>query len=112
MLAPNPVWGEPETLTAELIERLARREHDRWCRFQRANGWRYGERRDDAGRQHPDLVEWERLSEAAREKDREAVRQLPELLADAGFRIVRVGAATASAPRRRPAGESQGRATV
>jgi hypothetical protein len=56
----------------------------------RTNGWRHGAERDDANHLHPDLVSWESLPEPVREKDREVVRGLPEMLSEAGFRIVRV----------------------
>jgi voltage-gated potassium channel Kch len=89
-LAPNPVWGEPLGLTCDMIERLAQLEHRRWCSFMRQVGWNRASERDEITKEHPDLVEWDQLPEAAREKDRDTIRQLPELLADAGFRIVRV----------------------
>jgi len=105
-LAPNPVWGDPRVLTASMIDQLARREHLRWAQFKKDNGWRYAAERDDANRLHPDLIDWDDLSTAAREKDRDAVRQLPELLADAGFRIVRVTQDPAVSRAPRAAGSS------
>ncbi|MEU4242923.1 RyR domain-containing protein [Actinoplanes sp. NPDC026619] len=89
-LAPNPVWGEPLTLTDGMIEQLARREHQRWCAFMCEAGWNGAGARDEIAKEHPDLIDWDQLPESTREKDRDTVRQLPELLADAGFRIVRV----------------------
>ncbi len=71
------------------VERLAVMEHERWCAQRRTAGWTWGPRRDRAGRRSPDLVNWEDLSEAARERDRIFVRRLPEVLAAAGFEIVR-----------------------
>ena len=65
---------------------LARHEHERWCREKARRGWTEG-RRDDTARQHPDLVPWEKLDATAQGKDREAVRNIPALLAAAGFRI-------------------------
>ncbi|BCJ52978.1 hypothetical protein Asp14428_44530 [Actinoplanes sp. NBRC 14428] len=41
-LAPNPVWGDPDVLTGEMLEQLARHEHERWCAFKESTGWRYG----------------------------------------------------------------------
>jgi hypothetical protein len=106
-LAPNPVWGEPESMTASTLEHLARREHRRWCGFMEEKGWRYGSRRSEEDLRHPDLTRWEDLTEEAREKDRDAIRQLPELLADAGFRIVRVRASSPAIPQPRRAGDDQ-----
>jgi len=75
--------------TAEEIDRGAQNEHERWVRFTRARGYRYGERRDDDRRIHPDLVPWEELTDAAKEKDRERIRAIPELVARLALRPVR-----------------------
>jgi class 3 adenylate cyclase/tetratricopeptide (TPR) repeat protein len=72
------------------LERLARWEHERWCASLRARGWQLGSGpKDEAQRRHPRLVAWEELPEAERAKDVAAVRRIPRLLAEAGFRIRR-----------------------
>ena len=65
----------------DVNERLARVEHDRWAAHRYLQGWSFGEVRDDARKQHPSLVPWAALSEGEREKDRDAVRRVPDLLA-------------------------------
>ena len=42
------------------------------------------------GNQHPDLVDWQYLSGAAKDKDRDAIRELPAILRQAGFQILRL----------------------
>ncbi|WP_235674442.1 hypothetical protein [Mycolicibacterium pulveris] len=37
---------------------MARAEHEDWCRYYRASGWRYGPTRDDARKIHDKLVDW------------------------------------------------------
>jgi RyR domain len=74
--------------TTDEIEQLARMEHERWMEERRAEGKVYGPVR--AGNQHPDLVDWQHLSETAREKDRDAIRELPSILHQAGFQILRL----------------------
>ncbi|MDQ2638903.1 MAG: hypothetical protein M3Y83_18745, partial [Actinomycetota bacterium] len=37
---------------------MARAEHEDWCRYYRAAGWRYGRERDDARKVHDKLVDW------------------------------------------------------
>jgi hypothetical protein len=64
-------------------------EHDRWCARHLLDGWRRGAARDDVARTHPCLIPWEQLTEHYRDNDRASVRQLPELLALIGQRIVR-----------------------
>jgi hypothetical protein len=89
-LAPSPIWGQPEVLDDVAVEMLARMEQERWCVYLRRRGWRYGPRRDEVGRRHPDLVEWEELSEPSREQNLATIRRMPDYLAEAGFQIVRV----------------------
>jgi hypothetical protein len=71
------------------VELLSRQEHDRWSRDRWAHGWTYGPVRDDDARLHPMLVPWSQLPEPERDKDRQAVRLIPDLLAGAGFHIER-----------------------
>lgn len=78
--------------SADELEELARLEHDRWMRDRIRDGWSYGATRDDARKLHPSLVAYDELSEDEREKDRDAIRDLPRMLAEAGFSIYRVGA--------------------
>ncbi|GAA4060062.1 hypothetical protein GCM10022214_10900 [Actinomadura miaoliensis] len=63
-------------------------------REREGDGWRFGRLRDDERKLQPDMVDWQHLSEHARDKGRDAVRALPQILADAGYQIVRL------APRR------------
>ena len=70
------------------IETMAEIEHERWITERVARGWSKGPR-DDAARSHPALVPWSDLPEAEREKDREVVRAIPALLAEAGYVVVR-----------------------
>jgi voltage-gated potassium channel Kch len=72
------------------LEELARLEHDRWMRDRVADGWSYGETRDDERKLHPSLIPYAELTEAERDKDRDAIRDLPRMLAEAGFEIHRV----------------------
>lgn len=77
-------WGQPEDgsgLTPEQLELLSELEHIRWCRYHYLNNWKpgtpeNGTRKDKARRIHADLVPYEALSEAEKEKDRENIRIL------------------------------------
>lgn len=61
-----------------ILRRLSRIEHDRWCAERRLNGWRYGEVRDDGRRIHPKLVPFDdpRFTDQDIEKDADQVRFL------------------------------------
>ena len=71
------------------VDRLAQLEHERWTAERLRHGWTLGQVRDEARRRHPSLVPWADLPEPQREKDRQVVRGLPSMLADAGLAIVR-----------------------
>ncbi len=83
-------WGIPAaTLSPEELESLARSEHERWREARIADGWTYGERRDDGRRIHPDLLPWDELPDSSRETNRAFARELPALLLAAGFALER-----------------------
>lgn len=80
--------AEPLSVPAELMEALARREHDRWAEDLTGAGWKPSKGPKDADlRLHPMLIPWEELPEEEREKDRDSIRALPELLSAAGYTI-------------------------
>ncbi|MBX3194430.1 MAG: hypothetical protein KF727_04935 [Microbacteriaceae bacterium] len=75
--------GMPDDAQLEVMAEL---EHRSWSEHLRQHGWRHAPERDDARRKHPDLLPWEQLDEAAREKTRGGVRGTLELLAMLGYR--------------------------
>jgi hypothetical protein len=91
-IRPWTDWtGDAFLFTVDEIERMAELEHERWRRERLADGWTYGPVRDDERRTSPYLVPWGELPEDVKEhQNRSAVRAIPELLADAGYEIVRV----------------------
>lgn len=87
----GPASREPAAMSfrPEELERLAVLEHERWVAERRAAGWAPGPVKDVERKLTPYLILWEELTEEIREYDREAVRAIPELLAEAGFEIRR-----------------------
>jgi hypothetical protein len=71
------------------VEILAQYEHRRWMSERAADGWRYGPQRDNSLKTHPEMLAWSDLSEAARENDRQAIRNIPDYLTAVGLHIVR-----------------------
>jgi voltage-gated potassium channel Kch len=63
---------------SHLVERLAAAEHERWMKS----------RADDSSHRPSVFVPWEELAGAEKEKDRTPVRQIPAMLARAGFAVV------------------------
>ena len=61
-------------------------EHERWMESLLSDGWIYSLGSKDAQRKtHPLLVDWAQLDEAEKEKDRDAIRAIPAMLARAGL---------------------------
>lgn len=70
-----------------LIEEMARNVHDVWAQGRIAEGWTYGEQRDDKLKTHPCLVPYEALPDAEREYDRQTAVQTLKLILKLGFKI-------------------------
>jgi hypothetical protein len=75
--------------TSDEIETLAMLEHDRWVNEKLSRGWKYGPDIDEKQRIHNCIVPWEQLSDHQKEKDRNAVRSLPRVLAKVRLKTVR-----------------------
>jgi hypothetical protein len=57
----------------EMKNMLGKMEHRRWEVEKYADGWKYGEKRDNDFKIHPDLQKWEKLSEQTKNKDFNAI---------------------------------------
>jgi hypothetical protein len=74
--------------TPQELEELAQSEHQRWVADRLGEGFTFGSVR--TARQHPNIIAWEMLSDDGKDKDRSAVRALPQILRAAGFQILRM----------------------
>ena len=90
MYQPNPKNLDdvvlPEELTA-LTEIIAENVHEVWAASRIAEGWTYGEERDDARRQTPCLVPYDQLPEIEKEYDRNTAMQTLKLIVALGYDI-------------------------
>ena len=80
MLAASGNSGTTD-LTDDELEFHAELEHIRWCRYHYLNNWKYGvpdngKNKDKKLRIHSDLIPYQTLTEAEKEKDRENIRLL------------------------------------
>jgi len=101
----------PLVISGPMLERLAKQEHERWLLGRLLTGWRFGSPRNNRRKIHPALLPWTTLSrqerkrcygvyadlvgsnelaEGEKQKDREAVREMAQIAAAAGYEIVRV----------------------
>ncbi len=77
-------------LPADVLGELAEQEHKRWVSDLVADGWQPTTGPKDPDHDpplHPLLVSWDQLPDSVREKDREAIRELPKILAAAGYSL-------------------------
>ena len=102
----------PVGFPPSIVEQLAEMEHERWVKTKVEAGWRWAPKTDKDKKLHKNLLPWYRISDEERtrlytpteaaalgveelpdqekEKDRVMVRGIPEVLARAGYTIVKV----------------------
>lgn len=73
----------------QLAEKMAKNVHEVWADSRLAQGWCYGEERDDAKKTHPCLIPYEELPEEEKEYDRNTSIGTLKLIMKLGFKIVR-----------------------
>lgn len=78
----------PEGLQ-ELREQIAKNAHEVWALNRMNEGWTYGPVRNDALKQHPDLIPYEDLTEGEREYDRATAMNSIKLLLKLGYKITK-----------------------
>jgi len=90
-VAPLTDWdADLFTFTDAEVEFLARAEHERWMVEKMGNKWTYAPGPIDPARKtHPCLVDWERLPDEEKNKDRASVRSTPAFLAEVGLQVYR-----------------------
>jgi ryanodine receptor 2 len=76
----------PEGLNP-LLEAMAKNVHEIWAKERLAQGWTYGEKRDDAQKHHPCLVAYEDLPEEEKMYDRNTSVETLKLILKLGFKI-------------------------
>lgn len=90
MYTPNPVDTSSivldDTLT-ELMEAIAKNVHDIWAAGRIADGWTYGEKRDDEKKTTPCMVPYEELPESEKEYDRNTAMETLKLIIAMGYKI-------------------------
>lgn len=87
---PNPIDTSDVKLPVELeelAEKIAENVHEVWSAGRIADGWTYGEQRDDANKNHPCLVPYSELTEAEKDYDRRTSQETVKLILKLGFDI-------------------------
>jgi hypothetical protein len=81
----------PFNFPGDDLERLAEEEHERWMESKLDDGWTQGPATDRKKKTHKCLVPWAKLPEEEKQKDRDLVRGIPEILTRAGYAVVGAG---------------------
>jgi len=71
------------------LEKMAEMEHERWMAEKKSKGWKHGPERNNNLRIHNDLVEWNKLPDDIKQKDRDAIKLIPQLLRSVGLGVVK-----------------------
>lgn len=90
MYKPQPIDTSNVILSAdilELTEKIAENVHEVWAAGRIAEGWTYGEKRDDANKKTPCLVPYSELSDSEKEYDRNTALETLKLIVALGYRI-------------------------
>jgi hypothetical protein len=82
-------FSDPIELGEAEIEKLAIAEHNRWKLDKEKQGFKKGPEKSTYLMTHPDIVDWEDLNEATRQKDVKAMQKIHNLLAVTGLAIVK-----------------------
>ncbi len=90
MYTPKPIDTKdvklPEDLV-ELTEKIAENVHENWAVGRIAQGWTYGEKRDDAKKTTPCLIPYSELPDSEREYDRTTAIETIKLIMALGYKI-------------------------
>ena len=90
MYKPNPIDISkielPDNLL-ELTEKIAENVHENWSVGRIADGWTYGETRDDEKKTTPCLVPYAELTDSEKEYDRVTAIQTLKMIVALGYKI-------------------------
>ncbi|MBQ2540234.1 MAG: Ryanodine receptor Ryr [Paludibacteraceae bacterium] len=87
---PQPIDTTAIELPQELMdlaEEMAKNVHEVWAAGRMAEGWIYGEVRDDARKTHPCLLPYEELPESEKEYDRQTAISTLKTVMKLGYEI-------------------------
>jgi len=90
MYQPKPINTDDVVLSDELIElteKIAANVHEVWAIGRMADGWIYGEKRDDNLKQTPCLVPYDELPESEKQYDRNTAIETLKLIVSLGYSI-------------------------
>ncbi len=89
---PKPIDTTEIELSGEILElseKLAQNVHEVWAAGRIAEGWQYGESRDDKRKLHPCIVPYDELSEIEKDYDRRTSQETLKVMQHLGYKITK-----------------------
>lgn len=89
---PQPLNLDDIVLTDDLLElqeAIAENAHEVWAAARKAEGWTYGSVRNDALKQHPDMLPYSALPDSEKEYDRIMAFNTIKLVQKLGWKIMK-----------------------
>ena len=93
MYTPKPIDTSKIELPKEieeLTEQIAENVHENWSAGRIADGWVYGEKRDDVKKTTPCLVPYDELPEREKDFDRITAMQTIKTILALGYKIEKI----------------------
>ncbi len=90
MYTPTPVDTSDVILSEDLLaltERIAENVHDVWAVGRMAEGWIYGESKDNSLKTSPYLVPYDQLPESEKDYDRNTALETIKLILKLGYTL-------------------------
>lgn len=90
MYTPNPIDTSEVKLPEELLElteKIAENVHENWSAGRIAEGWTYGEERNNEKKTTPCLVPYSELPESEKEYDRVTATETIKLILSLGYTL-------------------------
>lgn len=92
MYNPKPIDTSEIKLPDDIIELgeiIAKNVHEQWASNRIKQGWKYGIKRNEIKKEHPCLVEYDKLSEEEKEYDRITAFETLKLIKKFGYKIIK-----------------------
>lgn len=89
---PKPIDTSDVALSEDILELgelIAENTHDVWAVGRIAQGWKYGEKRDDEKKETPCMVPYKELPESEKNYDRNTAMEALKLIIKLGYTIER-----------------------
>ncbi len=90
MYEPKPIDTDDVELSEELLElteKIAENVHNVWSAGRIADGWTYGDVRNDISKETPCLVPYDELSETEKSYDRNTALETLKVIIKLGYKI-------------------------